>query len=758
MADDSLDIIYKILTDLTGLRQGVQDVTKHTEQIEKEMQGMLSAVKTVGSALGIAFSVGAVVQFGKSILNDADALTKMSDQTGIGVEALQRLRGAANESGNSLDEITAAITFMQKKLAGGDDSVTNALGKLHLDLKTLRELNPDQQFVAIAKAVAAIPDPLQRAQVASAIFGRQWATIMPTLLSNLDEIMKGVTVMSDGTVKKLDQAGDAWGRWWQTIKNVSAEAIVYLADLPNQIGFAAAEERARDELAQLIKLRDEMIRKTMSGGSPGLPTPIGMPAVPDERAQDALRRAAEAHLKATIEADKHAEAVKKADAEYRQLGNWIEEQRLNFLGKQIQQAADEQEQFNQVIRAGGTQLELYGTDIPQMFMGLANGVHQVLEPTRSWRDTLSAVTANLSVVGDRWSSVAVGMIRNLESVVALWQTGFKAQAIGQTIGALGQLIPESDRASVSAAKMATQFAAVGSVFGPWGTAIGAGVGAIYGWIKAGQDARKANDLRDAFQATFGSVEKMDAALRKVGMTAREVFNARSVAEFKAEVEEFNRRLDVQKQAYDDLMDAVQRYGFSTEQLGPILGRQKLSEQLQQIYKDWQLLTAAQIDSNEVAEHMADSVNDLLHQYTKLGLEVPLELKPILQKLIDMGLLVDENGDKITDLKDIKFSETMSQGFDRVANAIKEMTDLLKGFLGVVKDSADQVRNFPTFPDVQVPGIPPPGGGPELPQPPDQMASIFRGAGLSDAVLRSLVRDLPDMMQRAVMTGIAVAGA
>mgnify|MGYP001604967995 CR=1 FL=1 len=77
--------------------------------ISKDMGGIASLAKGIGAAVGIGFSVQQVLSFGKAILNDADALTRMSDQTGIGVEALQRLRVATDDSGDSLEGLVECI-------------------------------------------------------------------------------------------------------------------------------------------------------------------------------------------------------------------------------------------------------------------------------------------------------------------------------------------------------------------------------------------------------------------------------------------------------------------------------------------------------------------------------------------------------------------------------------------------------------------------------------------------------------------------
>lgn len=686
---------------------------KDAEQISKQLDGIVDVAKKVAGALGIAFSIRAIVDFVGQLFDAADQLTKLSDKTGIGVEALQRLGAVAADSGNSIDQITAAISQMQKRLAGGDQSAVRALEELHLNLKEILALSPDQQFIALAKAIAAIPDPAQRVNLAMALFGKTGAEILPTLRADIEGLAESTAVMSRETVKTLDDAGDAWATLWRGIK----------------VGAATATNEVIKFTKAALELRAGHVFGGVGvpgapGGPGGLTAPGFSLGVPSSSDIQKLKDLNAAHLKGVEATSKHKAEQAKLTAEYRQFTNWLGERQMENLARQIKEAEDATEDFYQMLRKNNQQLVLFSREMPQMFMGLADGTRQVLEPTRSWRDTLHEVTEALGVVGDKWASFAVGMIRNLEAIVQLWQAGFKAAAIGQAIGALGQFIPVSDRASVSAAKFATQGAAVGSTFGPWGLVIGAAVGALYGWIKATREAKQNNYLRDAFIAAHGGLTQLHQELvRMLGVQGQyltqQLLAAKNAKQFQAVLDEINRQLDVQQKSYDRLKEAVARYQFSIEDLGPALQRQQLDEQAQQIYEDWMLLVGAGIDSEVVARRMADAINAMVKMYLTLGLEVPPALKPILQQLIQMGLLTDANGDLITDLEGsgIHFAETMSEGFTRVVDAINEMVKALRLFLGLT----EQVSLPP-----HAPGIPPNPKPPPDDKFPDAFGASYAG--------------------------------
>lgn len=227
------------------------------------------------------------------------------------------------------------------------------------------------------------------------------------------------------------------------------------------------------------------------------------------------------------------------------------------------------------------------------------------------------------------------------------------------------------------------------------SALGKGVGKLLGIDK---EAEQVNDLRDAFEDTFGTLHDMNAAFQKVGLTVDRVLSARKVKDFQAAVEEFNQALAFQQDSWRQVQEAADRYGLTIEELGPAWQRQKLDEQAQQLFKDYQLLIGAGADNVAVLAKMADAVNKYVQQAVSMGQKVDIAMKPMIENMIKMGLLTDAAGNKIESLEGsgITFTETISEGFDRVIAAIDKMTDSIKLFLGITEEAATAVSNFPTF--------------------------------------------------------------
>lgn len=209
------------------LRVMGQDVPKSLQNIvnsTKTANTSLEQMRSLAGQLGIAFSIGAVVQFGKDILQMGDDIQRTADRTGLMTDEVQKLSYIASQSGNTLEEMTGAIGQMQNRLASGDQSAVAALKNLNLTFEELSRLSPYEQLEKIAQSVSQIPNPANRAQVAMDLFGRSGIAILPTLTAQFHALGEEAPRMSDQTVKALDKAGDALNKFQLSVKVWAAES------------------------------------------------------------------------------------------------------------------------------------------------------------------------------------------------------------------------------------------------------------------------------------------------------------------------------------------------------------------------------------------------------------------------------------------------------------------------------------------------------------------------------------------------------
>ena len=223
------------------------------------LSGVLGKASGLLSAFGVGLSVGALVSFGKSLLNDADALTKMHDRTGISIEGLQRLQVAGDDAGNTIDEMAGAINQFQNRLVSGDQSAVSALDKLGVSLDDIQRMAPDQQFMAISEALRNVSDPAQQVALAMDLFGKTGTQVLPTLKRGFDDVKDAAVGMSTETAERLDALGDSMQASMRSTKGYAAGMFVSLMDFVASAGngtIAAAQRDVRETEALILQLQD----------------------------------------------------------------------------------------------------------------------------------------------------------------------------------------------------------------------------------------------------------------------------------------------------------------------------------------------------------------------------------------------------------------------------------------------------------------------------------------------------------------------
>lgn len=212
----------------------------------------------------------------------------------------------------------------------------------------------------------------------------------------------------------------------------------------------------------------------------------------------------------------------------------------------------------------------------------------------------------------------------------------------------------------------------------------------------GQQWRATNiAVRDAYLAVGLSEAQAQAAVDK--LTAASHISAQAAKDAAAEISAV---MDSAKKDQADLDAATKKYGFTLEELGPTMQKQQLTQQAQQLENEFRLLAGSGINVNTILTRMDGSLEDFLHSAMKTGIEVPKEMQPIVEKMIAMGELTDENGNKVTALGDsgLSFTETFSQGIDRL---LKGFQDVLAQ-IGLIPKALDTIPTSKTI-DVELAG-------------------------------------------------------
>lgn len=200
---------------LTATAKGFESVFKSAGSSVQTFGSQFASVRAKISAIGGVIGAGAVayeiISLTKASFDSVDALKDQAEAIGVSVESLSRLQYAAKFAGVDAGTMSSAVGKMVKSLgeaaiSGGP--VADAIEQIGLDAKALSGMAPEQAFAKIAGAIAAIENPYQRAQAASAIFGKQWQSLAP-VLNKGEAGLAGLATESDrlgATVNSVDAA------------------------------------------------------------------------------------------------------------------------------------------------------------------------------------------------------------------------------------------------------------------------------------------------------------------------------------------------------------------------------------------------------------------------------------------------------------------------------------------------------------------------------------------------------------------------
>jgi hypothetical protein len=256
--------------------QALADATRHAKDDTNGWADTLGKANNILGLFGVSLGAAALVSFGRGILEDADALTKMHDKTDISVEGLQRMRVAGDDAGVSLESMSAAVNMLQKRLGEGDQSAAAAIRDLGINLDEFMKMDGADQFIVLSDAVRQIHDPLRVAADLSALFGKSWAEQLPVLKRGFDDVKDAAVGMSASTTKAFDDIGDAIGRASRKAKGDAAEAFAFMFLGWGKPARDAALE-AEDIAKAIAKMAAEAAKAAPGFGAlipPGLPADL----------------------------------------------------------------------------------------------------------------------------------------------------------------------------------------------------------------------------------------------------------------------------------------------------------------------------------------------------------------------------------------------------------------------------------------------------------------------------------------------------
>jgi hypothetical protein len=238
---------------LVTLRMELNQLRVDLKEVERTFStgfaNITRSARGLAGALGVGLSVGAVVAFGRGVVNLAGQLKDLEGRTGISARTLSGLKSTLEQNGVSLEGFATSISRAQKQL-GGIDSVTDPAAKaikdLGLNLQEMQEATPEEFLQKFLAALAKVPDHNRRIALGAALMGKSFAEILPALqplVAGFDQLK--TSGMTAEQIQRLDDFGDSLTRINNTLQIMAAGPLAefskFLAFLSNP-SFAAIQQ------------------------------------------------------------------------------------------------------------------------------------------------------------------------------------------------------------------------------------------------------------------------------------------------------------------------------------------------------------------------------------------------------------------------------------------------------------------------------------------------------------------------------------
>lgn len=203
----------------------VANITANNAQFLKKIKeseigvGLLAKKAEAGTKfLDNLFKAAGAVFFVNKIKDAVEKLGELQDTSeklGISAEQIQGLGIAAEQAGTNFEAVSAAIgkgTISIGKANAGSEELQDTFSKLGLSYQELAQLSPDQQFIAIGKALSQVENRTERTTLGIKLFGKGFkevSTLIDTdIQGNIDKFKELGIIADDATVALADDVGD----------------------------------------------------------------------------------------------------------------------------------------------------------------------------------------------------------------------------------------------------------------------------------------------------------------------------------------------------------------------------------------------------------------------------------------------------------------------------------------------------------------------------------------------------------------------
>ena len=241
MSTESLE--FKSSLDSSAFARGLRNMEEGANKAGSKIASSFESMAKGGVAsLAAAFSVGAIVSFGQSLLDFAGDLQDSSDALGITTDALQGLNAVFEAGGSDAETTKKGLTTLIRSLediaTAADGPARKALDALGISFQDIAGLSADEVMYVIAEAMKNATDKGAALDAAMTLLGKSASKMAPALYEGAEamkKMAKDANKVSAPEIKLFADFGDKVGEIFRDIKVDAIKAINVIDSLAEDI-------------------------------------------------------------------------------------------------------------------------------------------------------------------------------------------------------------------------------------------------------------------------------------------------------------------------------------------------------------------------------------------------------------------------------------------------------------------------------------------------------------------------------------------
>lgn len=235
MSTESLE--FKSSLDSSAFARGLRTMEAGANKAGSKIASSFENMAKGGVAsLAAAFSIGAIVSFGKSVMDFAGDLQDTSDTIGITTDSLQGLNSVFLAGGSDAETTKKGLITLTRSLQDiattADGPARKALDTLGISFADIAGLTPDDAMYVIADAMMRATDKGAALDAAMTLLGKSASKMAPALLGGA-EAMKAAAAAAPkippAQIKGVADFGDALEAMGVEAKVATAPLIALIA-------------------------------------------------------------------------------------------------------------------------------------------------------------------------------------------------------------------------------------------------------------------------------------------------------------------------------------------------------------------------------------------------------------------------------------------------------------------------------------------------------------------------------------------------